>query len=265
MSVVLDDSQYKDALCYLDDILVWGRDWKEHKARLERVLGRIRTAGMLLAPSKCVFATRRVEYLGHVIEGGRVRIHEDRVTQLRNLPLPRDVHELRRAFGAFAHVQRWLPGMAEVAKPLYMALEKDGKKKLVWNEPIKTAFESLKRQVSDAVALNLPNFENKFVLVTDASDTGVGCMLVNRSGGITDRLDPIAFFHHALSPEQSRYSTIEKELLAVIIAVRKFRVYLGCPFDLITDHIALRWLNTLDANDQKAAAGDGWNYCNSIR
>ena len=184
-----------------------------------------------------------------------MRIHEDRVTQLRNLPLPRDVDELRRALGAFAYVQRWLPGMSEVAKPLYMALEKDGKKKLVLDESRKTAFESLKRQVSDAVALNLPNFEKKFVLVTDASDTGVGCMLANRSGGITDRLDPIAFFHHALSSEQSRYSTTEKELLAVIIAVRKFRVYLGRPFDLITDHRALRWLNTLDANDQKGRRG----------
>ena len=51
-----------------------------------------------------------------------MRIHEDRVTQLRNLPLPRDVDELRRALGAFAYVQRWLPGMSEVAKPLYMVL-----------------------------------------------------------------------------------------------------------------------------------------------
>ena len=127
MSVVLGDSQYTDALCYLDDILVWGHDWKEHFTRLERVLGKIRAAGMLLASSKCVFATRRVEYLGHVIEGGCVRSHEDRVTQLRNLPQPRDVHELRRALGAFAYVQRWLPGMAGITKPLYDALETDGR------------------------------------------------------------------------------------------------------------------------------------------
>ena len=92
MSVVLGDSQYTDTLCYLDDIFGVGRDWREHFTRLHRVLGRIRAAGMLLAPSKCVFATRRVENLGHVIEGGCVRIHDDRVTQLRNLPQLLDLH-----------------------------------------------------------------------------------------------------------------------------------------------------------------------------
>ena len=80
---------------------------------------------MLLSPSKCVVATRKEEYLGHVIEGGCVRIHDDRVTQLRNLPQPQNVHELRRALGGFAYVQRLLPGMAEIATPLYAALDKD--------------------------------------------------------------------------------------------------------------------------------------------
>ena len=185
-----------------------------------------------------------------------MRIHEDRVTQLRNLPQPRDVHELQRALDAFAYVQRWLPGMAKIAKPLYDALEKDGRKKLVWDATMVTAFEALKHQVSNAVALNLPNFNKKFVLVTDASDTGVGAMLTNRSNSSDEtKLDPIAFFRHALSPGQSRYSTTEKELLAIVLAVRKFRVYLGRPVDLITDHRALRWLSTLDAHDQNGRRG----------
>ena len=70
--------------------------------------------------------------------------------------------------------------MAEIAKPLYMALEKDGKKKLIWDTLTTTAFETLKQQVADAVGLNLPNFDRKFVLVTHASETGVGAMLANR-------------------------------------------------------------------------------------
>ena len=235
---------------------MWGRDWREHYTRLERVLGRIRAAGMLLSPSKCVFATRKVEYLGHVIEGGCVRIHEDRVAQLRNLPQPQNVHELRRTLGGFAYVQRWLPGMAEIATPLYAALGKDKRKKLVWDEAMVTAFEALKQQVANAVALTLPNFNKKFVLVTDASDTGVDAMLANNNNNFGGaKLTPIAFFHHALSPEQSRYSTTEKELLAVVLAVRKFRVYMGRPFDLITDHRALRWLNTLDPHDQNGRRG----------
>ena len=85
--------------------------------------------------------------------------------------------------------------MAEVATPLYAALDKDKRKKLVWDEAMVTAFEALKQQVANAVALTLPNFNKKFVLVTDASDTGVGAMLANRDnscGGA--KLAPIAFF-----------------------------------------------------------------------
>ena len=84
--------------------------------------------------------------------------------------------------------------MAEIASPLYAALDKDKRNKLVWDAAMVTAFEALKQQVANAVALTLPNFNQKFVLVTDASDTGVGAMLANRSNsGGEAKLAPIAF------------------------------------------------------------------------
>ena len=97
----------------------------------------------------------------------------------------------------------------------------------------------------------LPDFSRPFVLVTDASGVGTGAMLAQR-----DQLQPqgpltIAFFHHTLSSAGRNYSTTDRELLAIVLAVKKFRVYLaGIRFDLITDHRALTWINqSLDLND----------------
>ena len=253
MSAVLGESNFTEALCYLDDVLVWGETWEQHQRRLRSVLGKIRGAGLALSPQKCQFGMKTVEYLGAVISNGRISMSEARVQQLRDLPLPRDVHELRRALGSFAYVQRWIPGVADTARPLYDALDKDGRQKLHWTEQMTAAFSTLKRQVSDAVALYVPDFGKPFTLVTDASDVGTGAMLANKDG---EHLKPVGFFHHALSQHEKNYSTTEKELLAVILAVKRFRVYLSnAPFELITDHRALRWLNSLDPFDERGRRG----------
>lgn len=250
MSVVLGECQYRDALCYLDDILIWGESWEEHTIRLRRVFEKIRQAGMLLSPTKCVLGAKRVEYLGHVIEEGHVFIHQKRVEQLVSLPLPENVHHLRKALGAFAYVQRWIPGMSEITKPLYEALEKNGKTKLNWTANMTSAFEELKRRVANAIRLKIPNFNREFVLITDASDSGIGAMLANKSADGTS-LEPIGFFHHALSVHEKRYCATDKELLAIVLSIKRFRVYLCKKFTLITDHKPLKWLNSLDINDEK--------------
>ena len=253
MSAILGETNFTEAICYLDDVLVWSETWEQHLQRLRSVLEKIRQSGLALSPEKCQFGKRTVEYLGTVICNGRVSMSAARVQQLRDLPPPRDVHELRRALGSFAYVQRWIPGVAETARPLYEALDKDGKKTLKWTEEMTSSFTKLKQQVSDAVALYLPDFKKPFVLVTDASDSGTGAMLANRDG---QDLKPLGFFHHALSEHERRYSTTEKELLAVVLAVKRFRIYLSNgPFSLITDHRALRWLNSLDAGDERGRRG----------
>ena len=256
MTVILDDSQYKEALCYLDDILIWGRNWEEHMSRLRVVLEKIKIAGMVLSPSKCIFGARRVEYLGYVIEAGQIKIKDERVEQIRKLKRPTMVMELRKALGAFAYVQRWIPGMAEIAKPLYGALEKNGRQKLIWTEEMDEAFTTLKHRAANSIALNISDFSKKFVLVTDANNEASGAMLANREGDqMIGQLKPIAIFHHTLTSAERRYSTTDKELLTVVLAIKKFRVYLCKPFDLITDHKALLWLQTLDTADKRGRRG----------
>ena len=115
MSAILGELNWTAALCYLDDVLVWGRSWTEHNSRLREVLSKLRSAGVLLNPDKCCFGVREVEFLGHVIAAGTMRISEARTQSLLRTPKPTTVTMLRKAMGAFSYVQRWIPGMATIA------------------------------------------------------------------------------------------------------------------------------------------------------
>ena len=132
MSGVLGSLNWEAALCYLDDILVWGTTWAEHLQRLRKFLQRIREVGMLLNPEKCTFGVRQIEFLGHVIGDGMLSINEARREELLRTPLPTTITMLRKALGAFSYVQHWILGMADLAKPLYELLDKDGRKELKW-------------------------------------------------------------------------------------------------------------------------------------
>ena len=108
-------------------------------------------------------------------------------------------------------MQRWLPGLAETAKPLYDALDKNPYQRLKWTEEMRRSFMTLKLQVATAASLNLPDFKKRFALVIDASNVGTGAVLANRANN--GMLLPIAFFHHTLTPAEQRYSVTEKGIV----------------------------------------------------
>jgi transposase InsO family protein len=255
MSVVLGNSNFVDALCYLDDVLVWGETWEIFMKRLKKILEKVRISGLALAAGKCQFGVREVSYLGCTIKEGMVLINEQRVQQLRKIERPGNVRELRRALGAFGYVQRWLPGLAQIARPLYSAITDQPYARLKWTEEMDTAFVTIKNMIADAVSLSLPDMERPFTLVTDCSQLAAGAMLAQRSTEAPEILKPVAFYHHALSQPEKAYSATEKELLALVKAVLKFRVYLGKGFDLITDHHALQWLKSLNPENETGRRG----------
>jgi hypothetical protein len=254
MAVILGDSNFTEALCYLDDILIWGTTWGEHMARLNSVLAKVQMSGLALSIKKCRFGVQEVQYLGSVIKQGMVSISEQRVQDLRALPTPTTVRELRRVLGAFSFVQRWLPGVAEVMKPLHSGVAGKPHSKIVWTVEMNQAFNKLKKLVANASALKIPDDRCDFTLITDCSDVGAGAVLtqVEEPGGL---LVPVAYFHHTLSKAEQKYGVTDKEMLAVVLAMKRFRVYLSRKFTLVTDHSALRWLKSLDINDEKGRRG----------
>ena len=163
--------------------------------------------------------------------------------------------ESSRALGAFAYVQRWIPGLAEIAQPLYAGITDKKYARLEWTQKMDEAFEQIKTSIANATALHIPDTSKPFVLVTDCSDYAAGAMLAQRDKKDKDALCPIAYYHHALTKAEQGYDTTEKELLAVIYALKKYKVYLCDKFQLITDTRALQYLNTLDAHDQRGRRG----------
>ena len=260
MSTILGASNYDDALCYLDEVLIWGETWDVFMRRLRRVLDRVRSSGLALGAAKCKVGVEEVSYLGCTIKHGMVRISEQRVTQIRGIERTTNVRGLRSALGAFGYVQRWIPGLAELARPLYDAITDKPYARLQWSEMMDDAFEVIKNMIADAVALSLPRMEKRFTLVTDCSMYSAGAMLAQEDDRAQGRLKTVAFFHHALSKSEQKFSATERELLAVVLGVKKYRVYLGKGFDLITDHAALKWLNSLDLETESGRRGRWLDY-----
>ena len=252
MATVLSSSNFTEALCYLDDILIWGNTWGVHMDRLHSVLKKVSWAGLALNPTKCQFGVNEVTYLGSMIRNGMVSIGDQRVADLRSLPVPTTVRELRRVLGGFSFIQRWLPGIADVAKPLNAGVKGKPHSKLRWTVEMHNAFRRLKQLVAEATALKIPDHNKEFTLITDCSDKGAGAVLTQEENGT--RI-PVAYFHHTLTPAETRYTTTDKELLAVVLSIRKFRVYLTKRFNLITDHLAVRWLTGMNIHDERGRRG----------
>ena len=139
-----------------------------------------------------------------------------------------------------------------MAKPLNAGVKGKPHSKLRWTVEMHNAFRRMKQLVAEATALKIPDHNREFTLITDCSDKGAGAVLTQEEKGT--RI-PVAYFHHTLTPAETRYTTTDKELLAVVLAVRKFRVYLTKRFNLITDHQAVRWLTGMNIHDEKGRRG----------
>lgn len=255
MSTMLGTANFEDALCYLDDVLVWGETWEVFMRRLRKVMDKVRAAGLSLGAGKCKIGVEEVSYLGCTIKHGMVKISEQRVEQIRGIERPENVRGLRSALGAFSYVQRWIPGLAELAKPLFSAITDKPYARLKWSAEMDKAFQVIKNMIADSVSLNLPHMDKRFTIVTDCSKYAAGAMLAQEDERMHGYLKPVAFFHHTLSKPEQNFSATERELLAVVLGVKKYRVYLGKGFNLITDHQALRWLKSLDPDNETGRRG----------
>ena len=234
MDMILGDLPF--CTVYIDDILVFSKSAKEHLKHLRIILQRLRDYGLILHPQKCSLAKDQMEFLGHSLSSKGVTPTKEKVDAITRFPTPKSIKSLQEFIGMITYYHRFLPGIARILAPLHNALS-GKKKKLVWTEALQTAFEKAKMSISKAVLLSFPSKDAKLQLLTDASDHAIGAALqqVTPNGPA-----PIAFFSRKLSPAEQRYSTFDRELLAVYAAVRHFRHFLeAVPFDVFTDHMPL--------------------------
>lgn len=237
MTIAMSGLNYESCFIYLDDLIVFGNNMHQHNKNLIKVLERLRKVNLKLNPNKCEFFKREILYLGHIISSEGILPDPKKTLAIEKYPIPKTADETKR-FVAFANYYRkYIPNFADMAEPL-TRLSKKGVA-FEWNASCQEAFEKLKQALSNPPVLQFPDFsaENQFILKVDASGKALGAVLCNADD------KPVAFSSRTLNKAEKNYCTIEKELLAVVWAVKHFRPYLfGRKFKVFSDHRPLVYL-----------------------
>ncbi|KAF5817053.1 putative nucleotidyltransferase, Ribonuclease H [Helianthus annuus] len=216
MNSVFQKLLRKSVLIFFDDVLVYSKSLQQHVLDLQEVLQLFREHQLFAKLSKCSFAASKVEYLGHVISKHGVSTYPTKIEAVVKWLVPTTVKQLRGFLGLTGYYRRFISSYGSLAKPLTQLLQKDAFK---WSPEAQQAFESLKTALCNAPVLALPDWSQEFVVETDASSQGLGAVLMQRN-------HPIAFVSKPLSARQCSLSVYEKELLAILLAVKHWHQYL---------------------------------------
>lgn len=215
MNTVLSDFVRKFALVFFDDILTYSTSMEDHVQHLRTVLSTLRQNKLYAKLSKCSFGQQEIEYLGHIISSQGVATDPSKIEAIKKRPTPTSVTELRVFLGLAGYYRRFVQGYGIICRPLFDALKKDN---FIWTEKQEHAFTTIKQIMSSPPVLALPDFNQPFVLEADASGMGIGAVLMQ--GG-----RPISFLSRALGPKAAASSTYEKEAMAILEAIKKWKHY----------------------------------------
>ena len=241
MDLVLRGIKYKNVVCYMDDILIYSHTFEQHLKDVEEVLDRLIHAGLKIKLEKCKFATSEVLFLGHVINQEGIKPNPKKVQIIKDIQRPETVTQVRRFLGLTGYFRRYIPNYSLKARALYELTKHDVKIPFEWSEEKVKAFETLKTALTNEPLLLYPHFDREFTVVTDASNYGIGCVLLQKDSN--ERLRPVAYAGKIFTDAQKRYATLDKELCAIIFALQHWRVYLiGKHFTLYTDHAPLTYV-----------------------
>lgn len=232
----------KNTFCYLDDILVASESETDHINDLDEVFKRLNKYGVTINTSKCAFGKTELTFLGYNVTCDGIKPDEEKVKAISEYPQPNTIEELRRFLGLINFYRTSIPRAAETQTVLDKYLhnsKKRDKTKIIWTEESIKAFNDSKKIISEAVTLAHPDPDAKLVLMTDASNSCVGAALHQV---INEELQPLGFYSKKLNNAQTKYSTYDRELLAIYMAIKHFRYVIeGRDLTVLTDHKPLTY------------------------
>ena len=216
-----------------DDIIIGGKDENELLQRMEQTFSRLREKQLTINRKKCEFLKDEITYMGHKLSANGISPDKTKINTITALNAPQNVKELRSFLGMITYCAKFIPNFATITEPLRQLL----KKGIPWTWDIshQSAFDTLKRLLLSTTTLAYFNPDAYTEVVADASPVGLGAVIFQQQSDGT--LRPISYASRALTSVERRYSQIERESLAILFAIQRFRNYLyGIKFDVITDH-----------------------------
>jgi hypothetical protein len=232
MNHIFRDQLRKSFLFFFDDILIYNRLWQEYMRHLDEVLIIMEAWSLYAKESKCEFGMTEMIYLGHIISAKGVQVHQEKIRAILDWLTNKNMTELRSFFGLCNYYRRFVRGFSHLGASL-TDLTKNGA--FIWTEKSQESFDHMKEVMGTCPVLELPDFTLPFVLECDAYGEGISAVLMQ--GG-----HPIIFESRKLSQPERLYSIYDKEMLAIMHALTKFRQYLvGSKFMVKTDQNSLKY------------------------
>lgn len=248
MDRLFSGSHSEYVIPYLDDIIVFSENIDDHKRHIEIVMEKLKESGLILNKNKCKFYKEEIEILGRVVSHKLVKPTKDKIRAINTFKRPENLRELRSFLGLISFCREFIVDASTKTAPLNALLVGESKrsiKRIEWSETLKEHFYNLRNELSEYTLRHQPNMDGEFIVTTDASEYAVGATLGQTDDSGNFRL--VHTFSKSMDKCQRNYSTTEKELLAIVLSLGKFRKYLlGKQFRLRTDHKALEALKTTE-------------------
>lgn len=247
MDNVLKDLVGKICLVYLDDIIIFSTSLTQHINDIQAIFDRLSLSNFKVQLDKSEFLRKEIAFLGHIVSTDGIKPNPMKIEAIQKFPIPKTQKDIKSFLGLLGYYRKFIPNFAQLTKPMTSCLKKG--KPVIISEDYTNTFNTCKTILMNDPILQYPDFSKPFILTTDASNVALGAIL---SQGTIGSDKPICYASRTLSVSEVNYSTIEKELLAIVWATKYFRPYLfGRKFIIITDHRPLTWLMSLKEPNSK--------------
>ncbi|GKB77868.1 putative reverse transcriptase domain-containing protein [Tanacetum coccineum] len=222
----------KFVIVFIDDILIYSKNKKEHEEHLKQILELLKKEELYAKFSKCEFWIPKVQFLGHVIDSEGIHVDPAKIESIKDWTSPKSPTEIRQFLGLAGYYRRFIEGFSKIAKPMTKLTQK--KVKFEWGDKQEAAFQLLKQKLCSAPILALPEGSEDFIAYCDASKKGLGAVLMQRE-------KVISYASRQLKIHEKNYTTHDLELGAVVFALKIWRHYLyGTKCTVYTDHKSLQ-------------------------
>ena len=251
-SLFRDQIRRRIFIVYMDDIIVTGSTKQELEKNTQEILKVLSDNKLYIKESKCLWEVQECPILGYVVGNGKIQMEEEKIEAIKNWKTPRSKKEIQKFLGFANFYRQFVKDYSKITKPLTSLT---GSTPFEWGQAQQGAFEGLIERITSKPVLALPQPKGQFRVKTDASGYAIGAVLSQKQD---DKWHPIAFLSRCMTAAEHNYEIYDKELLAIVVALKAWRQYLleaREPFEVLTDHKNLAYFRKPQRLNMRQA---GW-------